>query len=209
MKRFNLLVSIFLAAVGMALLIAPPAWVLFIQDVHFTGVSILVWVAVVYFLPQGLKVSENAPDAANKNQATELLQFLLVVAVAGDALGSLGLYKLYTTHFGYDKALHFFVPFLGVAIVYAILRIRFMRQRYAALGIAFGVVVGCAVGWEVVEYVCDLIFNSHLQGFYRADIYADTVRDLLYGLAGSGIGVVCAKKISKIVLPPSCQIVEK
>ncbi len=208
MKRFSAVTSIFLVFIGTALLILPPTWIVFIQDTRFTGVSILIWTTVAYFLPRLLRVPASARDAASKNQATDLLQFLLVVAVVGDALGSLGLYKIYTTHFGYDKALHFFIPFISVGILYAIARIRFTRRYTVAVGIAFGIVVACAFGWEIVEYLCDRIFNSHLQGFYRADIYADTIRDLLFGLAGSGIGVACAKKISKILLPPSCQIVD-
>jgi hypothetical protein len=154
------------------------------------GVAGLAYVVLITFLPRLLRVPENETDAARKNHAADLFQFLLAFDFMCNASGDLGLYQLYKVGFEFDKLLHFIVPVVSIVIISIILNQRWGIRKGYAIAAAFGFVTLCSVGWEVYEYTSDLIFKTHISGVNGLDISNDTKFDLIYGAFGSVFGAL-------------------
>jgi uncharacterized membrane protein YjdF len=154
------------------------------------GFAGLAYVVLIVFLPRPLRVSENETDAIRKNRAADLFQFVLAFSFISNALGDLGLYKLYRVGFEFDKLLHFLIPFASVAIISIILNQRWEIRANYAIAAAFGFVILCGIGWEIYEYAADIILKTHISGVYGLDINADTKSDLFYNFLGSVLGAL-------------------
>lgn len=183
---------ILLAVAGVILLIFPVPWFPSFYDVRYMGWAALGGVVLIFALPWLARVKEGAPDAGRKNKAADLMQMFLAFMIASNALGDLGLYKLYKIGFEYDKVLHFFTPFLGVIFVSLFLSGRFGISKAKSIAIAVAIFLACGVSWEVYEYLADMYLKTHISGVYGVDISTDTKFDLLFDLIGSSSGAVGA-----------------
>ncbi len=149
----------------------------------------MVYAVLIAFLPRLLHVAENEIDAVRKNRAADLLQFALVFIFISNALGDLGLYRLYKFGFEFDKLLHFLIPFTSVIVVSVIFNQRWGIRESYAIAAAFGFIIFCGLGWEVYEYAADIVLKTRISGVYGLDISADTKFDLAYDFFGSILGV--------------------
>ncbi len=181
---------VILLCAGIILLIFPASWFPSFYDIRYMGVSALAYAFLIAFLPRLLRVSENEIEASRKNHAADLFQFVLAFSFFSNALGDLGLYKLYKVGFEFDKLLHFLIPFAGVVIVSIILNQRWGIRRSYAIAAAFGFIIFCSVGWEVYEYAADIVLKTHISGVYGLDISTDTKFDLFYDALGSVLGAL-------------------
>lgn len=188
MKRFVTVSLILLTISGFIFLLAPREFFPSFYDIHYMGWAALAGVLGIILLPQALRVSPQAPQAAQKNRAADLFQYLLLYAVLFNAAGDLGLYELYKVGFEFDKVLHFFTPLMSVFLVSQIVQGRFAVSISKAGYIAFGLTILCMSMWELYEYVADIFLQTHLYGNYGSDVYNDTKFDLLFGLLGSVAG---------------------
>lgn len=175
---------------GIILLVFPVSWFPSFYDVRYMGVSALGYAVLIGFLPRLLRVSENETDAARKNHAADLFQFLLAFSFFGNAFGDLGLYKLYKVGFELDKLLHFLIPFVGVVIIAIVLNQRWGVRESYAIAAAFGFIIFCSLGWEVYEYAADIVLKTRISGVYGLDISTDTKFDLIYDALGSVLGAL-------------------
>jgi len=175
---------------GIILLVFPVAWFPSFYDVRYMGLVCLVYAGLIVFFPRLFRVSENETDAVRKNQATDLFQFIIAFAFISNAFGDLGLYKLYKVGFEFDKVLHFLIPFTATIIISIILNERWGIRKIYAISVAFGFIILCSVGWEVYEYVADIVLKTHISGVYGLDISTDTKFDIFYDALGSIPGVL-------------------
>lgn len=182
--------TVILFCAGIILLVFPVSWFPSFYDVRYMGFGSLVYAVLIIFLPRLLRVSENETDAARKNHAADLFQFVLAFNFISNAAGDLGLYKLYTVGFEFDKLLHFIIPFTSVIAISIILNQRLeIRKRYA-IAMAFGFIILCGVGWEAYEYAADIILKTHISGVYGLYINTDTKFDFAYDVFGSVFGAL-------------------
>ena len=182
--------TIILFCAGIILLVFPVSWFPSFYDVRYMGFVGLAYAVLITFLPRLLRVSENETDAARKNHAADLFQFLLIFVFISNVAGDLGLYKLYTVGFEFDKLLHLIIPFTSVIVISIILNQRFRIRKYYAIAMAFGFIILCGVVWEVYEYATDIILKTHISGVYGLGISIDTKFDLIYDVFGSVFGVL-------------------
>jgi len=180
---------ILLVVASIILLVFPVSWFPSFYDVRYMGWIGLGGAALIIILPWLARVKETAPDAGRKNKAADLMQMFLALMVASNALGDLGLYKLYLYGFEYDKVLHFFTPFLGALLIPFILNLRWgIRKSYAVLA-TFVIVVVCGAGWEVFEVAVDFVLKTHISGVYGLNVSRDTAFDFMFDVLGVALGL--------------------
>ena len=192
--KFSLLT---LVLAGIILLLSPTSWFPLFYDVRYMGISSLVGAFAIYFLPKFLRVSAETKGAEQKNQAVDLLQFLLTCIILGNALGDLGLYQLYKFGIEFDKILHFLIPLSIVLFFPIFLQKRFGIQKSKALLLSICLTLFGGLIWEVFEYLCDALFQTHIYGVYGMNINTDTKVDLLFDILGSGIGLLAILCLGK------------
>ncbi|MBU1102348.1 hypothetical protein KJ853_01675 [Patescibacteria group bacterium] len=190
MNKFIKALIYFLLIGGIILLVFPVRWFPSFYDVRYMGWMALAGSAIIFFLPGLIFAPKKAAETSKKNRVALWLQYFLAFTFAANAFGDLGLYKLYQYGFEFDKALHFLISLLAVIILPFVLGERWkIRPAYAVL-ISFFTVVVFGVGWEVYEYLADLLLKTHISGVYGLDISADTKADLLFDFLGSATGVI-------------------
>jgi len=180
----------FLLIGGVVLLILPVDWFPSFYDVRYMGWMALISSALIFFLPSLIFPPKKALAPAGKNYAFRWLQSFLAFAFVSNALGDLGLYKLYQYGFEYDKLLHFVTPLLAAMTFSFVLNERWGVRPFRAALISFFVIVTIGVGWEVYEYLADFFLKTHISGIYGANISADTKSDLLFDFLGALIGAI-------------------
>lgn len=187
-----------LALAGIILLLSPISWFPTFYDVRYMGISSLVGAFAIYFFPKGLRVESKTPGAEQKNQAVDLLQILLTSIILINALGDLGLYQLYKLGIEFDKILHFFIPFSILLFFPIFLQKRFEIQKTKALALTLCITIFSGIGWEIFEYICDALFQTHIYGVYGMNLNIDTKFDLLFGAFGSSFGLIASIFLHKL-----------
>ena len=189
--KFLTRISLFsLGLAGVLLLVFPISWFPTFYDVRYMGICSLVGACAIYLLPRLIRVVPNAPNAEQKNQGVNILQFLLTFIILSNALGDLGLYQLYKFGFEFDKLMHFLNPMLILLLFPLFLQKRFEIQKQQALALTFGIMIFVGVGWELFEYLTDQVFKTHIYGIYGTDINNDTKYDLIFDAVGSTVGLL-------------------
>ena len=190
MKRFAIMCFYFLLLGGILMTFLPISWFPKFYDVRYSGWSMLAGALLIYFLPSILRVPADSPNAAKKNRAADLFQFLIALAIIADALGALGLYELYQFGIPYAYILHVCIPLISVILLSIVLNMRFeIHLPYAAV-IAFILVLICGIGWEVFENLSDHFLNTHLTGPDQSTSYNTTMLNLIQDTIGALLGSV-------------------
>lgn len=192
MKLFVKISVIILVSAGIILLIFPVAWLPPFSDIRYKGWAGIAGAVLILFLPRLVRPLEKNPDFNRKNQAADLFQFLLTFVFIGNALGGLGLYKLYSYGFEFDKVLHFFTPFLGVVIISFVLSGRWGIHQARAIPIALVIIILLGITWEIYEVLVDFLFKTHISGVYGLNVSRDTKFDLLFDVLGSASGAIAS-----------------
>ena len=125
-----------------------------------------------------------------KKQAREVLQFNIAVNLLINGAGGLGLYRLYLIGFEYDKLTHFVTPMLLTVGIYTFLSIWYeWRNKKTLIFVVAGVLVA-GFGWEALEYLSDVLFDTQLLGGGSAQVARDTIFDVIANILGITTAVV-------------------
>jgi len=168
----------------------PISWLPSFYDVRYLGWSMILGASTIYLLPAAIRVPVNSPDAARKNRAAELLQYLLTIAIVTNALGSLGLYELYQYGIPYSYILHVIVPLISVLLLSIVITLRWQIRIFRSTIIAFCLVIICGILWEVFEYYIDKAWGTHLAVLGVGNTNNTTVVNLIQDTIGAAIGAV-------------------
>ena len=176
----------------------PISWFPSFYDVRYSGWSMIAGALIIYFLPLILRVPSNSPDAAQKNHAVDLLQFLIALAIISDALGALGLYKLYQIGIPYSYILHITITFIGVLLLSIILKMRFEIQLPKNIILAFVIIILCSIGWEIFENTSEHFWGTHLTGPDQLTSTNTTALNLIQDTIGALSGsIIVSLKLRK------------
>lgn len=191
-KKFSKFLIVALTGAGFILLIFPVSWFPKFYDVRYMGWIGVVGATIIFLLPRLIRPKTETPNFDQKNQAVDLFQFLLAIAFMNNALGDLGLYKLYVYGFEFDKVIHFFNPLLAIIAISLVLNKRWgIRKGYSIL-IASGILLSFGVTWEIYEILADLILKTHIAGNFGLNVSRDTKFDLMFDVLGSTSGALCS-----------------
>jgi len=140
-------------------------------------------------------------DPRKKKARIELQGFILL-ALALNAVGALGLYKLYLVGFEYDKLVHFMTPLILVLGAVRFRMVWYGRDIGSALKWSLGVVLAGAVGWEIFELLSDVILGTETMGLYGEAVVRDTIIDLVMNVLGAVFATIIVifykrKKVEK------------
>ena len=143
----------------------------------FGRISLFISSAVI------LKIVEYILSKKNK-------KYLVFVQIAV-ILEILGEYIFFNRMIGYDKTLHFFVPFLLTIALNKIFLEKFKEWKVI---FSFLIMMGIATLWELFEFVWTIVIGYPMVGVYYKnslilDPYNDTIRDLFYSLFGSILAI--------------------
>ena len=143
----------------------------------FGRISLFISSAVI------LKIVEYILSKKNK-------KYLVFVQIAV-ILEILGEYIFFNRIIGYDKTLHFFVPFLLTIALNKIFLEKFKEWKVI---FSFLIMMGIATLWELFEFVWTIVIGYPMVGVYYKnslilDSYNDTIRDLFYSLFGSILAI--------------------
>lgn len=143
----------------------------------FGRISLFISSAVI------LKIVEYILSKKNK-------KYLVFVQIAV-ILEILGEYIFFNRIIGYDKTLHFFVPFLFTIALNKIFLEKFKEWKSI---FSFLIMMGIATLWELFEFVWTIVIGYPMVGVYYKnslilDSYNDTIRDLFYSLFGSILAI--------------------
>ena len=204
MKRTNKFIAAVFIIAGLILIFGKREWFPEFYRPQFMGIiafvsALLIILPRFIFSARGGSAFSGKPSSEelNKQKSLNLLQAVLVVGLALNSLGALGLFQLYKIGFEYDKLIHFVVPFLSV--------IAFSRFGLDWYGWSFGksiilaavlVILGGFL-WELFEFFGDRLFKTEMSGYYGKFIIKDTVWDLamnLFGVIGGILSFVFIKK---------------
>lgn len=124
------------------------------------------------------------PDTPEKKYVITYFQAATAFGLLINGAGGLGLYKLYTIGFQYDKLTHFVTPFVFTFAFTYLFRDWFGRNlRYSLILSAIIVLIGGFL-WEGLEYVSDIFLGTHLFGGGSSEVYADTIGDIIANFLG-------------------------
>ena len=119
-----------------------------------------------------------------------MLQFNIAVNLLINGAGGLGLYRLYLIGFEYDKLTHFVTPMLLTVGIYTFLSIWYeWRNKKTLIFVVAGVLVA-GFGWEALEYLSDVLFDTQLLGGGSAQVARDTTFDVIANILGITTAVV-------------------
>ena len=202
-KASKFIAAVFIIA-GLILIFGKREWFPEFYRPQFMGIiafvsALLIILPRFIFSARGGSAFSGKPSSEelNKQKSLNLLQAVLVVGLALNSLGALGLFQLYKIGFEYDKLIHFVVPFLSV--------IAFSRFGLDWYGWSFGksiilaavlVILGGFL-WELFEFFGDRLFKTEMSGYYGKFIIKDTVWDLamnFFGVIGGILSFVFIKK---------------
>lgn len=187
------LISIFtLLVAGILIILVPVSWLPSFFDGRYLGWSMIIGALTIYLLPTFIKVPVNSPDAARKNRASELLQYLLTINIVANALGSLGFYELYQYGIPYSYILHIAVPLISTLLLSIVITLRWQIPIFRSTIIAFCLVIICSILWEIFENYSDNTWGTHLKVLGLGDTTDTTVINLIQDTIGAIIGAVIA-----------------
>lgn len=131
-----------------------------------------------------------------KQQSLNFLQAGLIIILALNGLGALGLFQLYRVGIQYDKLVHFIGPFIFIIIVS-----RFGFQWYkwslkkSIILAAILVFIGGFI-WELFEFFMDYLFRTQMLGQYGEFAFKDTIWDIIFNMFGIISGIVASIKLN-------------
>ncbi len=125
-----------------------------------------------------------------KHKARLKLQGIILLALALNAAGALGLYKLYLVGFEYDKLTHFLTP---LVLVWGVTNFRmewYGRGLHSALKWSLLLVLTAAVSWEFYEFFADALLGTAMFGAYGEAVIRDTIMDFVMNILGAVLAVI-------------------
>ena len=187
MKRTNKFIAAVFIIAGLILIFGKREWFPEFYRPQFMGIIAFVS-ALLIILPRF--IFKPSSEELNKQKSLNLLQAVLVVGLALNSLGALGLFQLYKIGFEYDKLIHFVVPFLSV--------IAFSRFGLDWYGWSFGksiilaavLVIFGGFFWELFEFFGDKLLKTEMSGYYGKFIIKDTVWDSAMNFFGVVAGIL-------------------
>jgi len=137
-----------------------------------------------------------------KKKARLELQELILLAVVLNGLGALGLYRISSPFFAYDKLVHFMNPLILVLGLARFGMNWYERNVGAAVKWASIVVLIAVFGWEVFEWLSDVLLGTQTMGFYGEAVIRDTIVDSIMNILGIVLAVIIVvfykrKKVEK------------
>ncbi len=140
-------------------------------------------------------------DPRKKKARIELQGFILL-AVALNSLGALGLYKISFAVFAYDKFVHFMNPLILVLGLARFGMNWYERNVGAAVKWALIAVLIATIGWEAFEWLSDVLLGTQTMGFYGEAVIRDTIVDSIMNILGIALAVIIVifykrKKVEK------------
>jgi len=124
---------------------------------------------------------------------SERLQSTIASALILNGFGSLGLFKLYTIGFEYDKLLHFVVPLIFTVNFVGIFnkwRGLTFNQSLAAVSVSIFLL---GLFWEIFEFSSDTLFGTETFGIYGKEAFRDTIQDISANVLGILAGIFYLK----------------
>ncbi|MDP1629776.1 MAG: DUF2238 domain-containing protein, partial [bacterium] len=103
---------------------------------------------------------------------------------AGLSLNGLGALGLYRAGFGYDKILHFFIPFLFTIVIAYFCRQWYKLTFKKSIILPMILIFLAGLLFELLECASDNLLNTKMMGYYGKSIVEDTVLDLIAGFFG-------------------------
>jgi len=192
MKSFPLISTLTLLITGFLIILVPISWLPSFFDGRYLGWSMLIGALTIYLLPKFIRIPQNSIDAARKNRAADLLQFLLTINIVANALGSLGFYELYRVGFPYSYILHVLVPLISVLLLSIVITMRWQIRIFRTVLISFLLVIICCIFWEIFENYSDNAWGTHLKVLGLGDTTDTTVTNLIQDTIGAITGAVIA-----------------
>ncbi len=125
--------------------------------------------------------------------ASYFLRFTITFALMANAAGELYFYQLYRFGFQYDKLAH-----LANSLLFILALASFGRSWYGlspskSLKASVAIVVACGIGWEVLEFASDKLFNTKVFGIYGQLKLIDTIFDIIYDFLGITLAAIMDK----------------
>ena len=185
MNKFTKSVIVLYILAGLILLFGPKS--LFPSFYKSNLMAALALVSIIsIWLPSVIFRTQNEI----KKQAVSMLQFNIAVNLLINGAGGLGLYRLYLIGFEYDKLTHFVTPMLLTVGIYTFLSIWYeWRNKKTLIFVVAGVLVA-GFGWEALEYLSDVLFDTQLLGGGSAQVVRDTTFDVIANILGITTAVV-------------------
>ncbi|MBQ9790466.1 MAG: hypothetical protein IJW24_02605 [Clostridia bacterium] len=137
--------------------------------------------------------------------ASVIYQIFLILTII---IGSI--WKMYDIFAGYDITIHFMSGVLAAIIAYTFVK---NSKKFKPYGLwlfvlLFAIAGACGALWEIWEFATDLILDGNSQrvlGFSERtaimDTMLDIIADVVGGLIGAGICVVCDARTKKAKQP--------
>lgn len=186
---------ILFAIAGIILILGKTEWFPDFYNPDFMGGA--AFLAVILIL---LPVVIFRTNNAKKKDARRSLQIKIAIALFLNAFGALGLFKLYTFGFEYDKFVHFLVAFLLSGEAYYFFCVWYGWNRKKAMAISAAIILISGIVWEPVEFLLDIIFGTQTFGLYGKEVPKDTLVDIFCNFLGVflGLAVTFLKKKEKV-----------
>ncbi len=122
---------------------------------------------------------------------------VIASALILNGFGSLGLFKLYTLGFEYDKLAHFIVPLIFTVNFAGILnKLRGLTFNQSLIAVSISIFL-LGLLWEIFEFSSDILFGTETFGIYGKEMFRDTIQDILANALGILAGIFYLKNKNK------------
>lgn len=187
-KFINFSLALMIIA-GLALLFGKANWFPSFYQPKFMGFAsfasaFLIILPKIIFRPLGEK----------KKESLIKLQFYTALALMLNGLGGLGFFQLYRYDLPYDKIVHFIVPLMAT-IGFTQFVCAWWNWQFKKVVFAVGILTMIGgIGWEIFEYLSDLLLKTKTFGIYGEYINKDTIMDIFFNVSGIITGVIILLK---------------
>ncbi|MEK7178164.1 MAG: hypothetical protein AAB721_00695 [Patescibacteria group bacterium] len=184
-KKFVNFSIIAFIIIGIVLLLGKDSWFPEFYNPVYMGVFSFISAFLLYYSKR-IFYGLNQNDSGN-------LQSVIASALILNGFGSLGLYKLYTVGFEYDKLAHFIVPLIFIVNFVGVLnKSRGLTFNQSLIAVSVSIFL-FGLFWEIFEFSSDILFGTETFGIYGKKIFSDTVQDILANVLGIFSGIFYLK----------------
>lgn len=187
-KFINFSIVVFII-IGIVLLLGKNSWFPEFYNPAYMGIFSFISALLLYYSKRIFyKLSQ---------VDSEKLQSIIASALILNGFGSLGLFKLYTLGFEYDKLAHFIVPLIFTVNFAGILnKLRGLTFNQSLIAVSISIFL-LGLLWEIFEFSSDILFGTETFGIYGKEMFRDTIQDILANALGILAGIFYLKNKNK------------
>ncbi len=189
MRKISKTIILLFIIAGIVLISGKREWFPDFYNPFFMGVMAFVSAFLIFFPRLVFK-----PNNLEQEKILDSVQTGAVLVLSLNALGALGLFQLYKLGFQYDRFIHFLNSFIFTIIFAKAYGQWFKASFEKSVILAMAIIFLVGVGWEIYEFVGDILFKTEMAGIYGKFVTEDTFWDLII----NSLGIIVAS-ISLIV----------